>query len=116
MDMTTAISLAEFQDRRRRLLHALDGAIGVVFAGDGAPPLSGHWTPDWNFHYLCGIGDEPGAVLLFDAKAEDPKRQCVLLLKPRNPDTERWDGYRDELDERFRKKTGFETVLRTPIL
>ncbi len=111
-----AISLEEFKGRRAQVLRALDGAIAIALAGDGAPPLTGHWTPDWNFCYLTGIRDEPGAAVLFDPRSEDPKRQCVLLLKPRNPDTERWDGFRDDLDESLRKRTGFDTILRTTML
>src|SRR5262249_39103331 len=76
------IPLSEFVSRRERLLESLDGAIGLVFAGDGAPPLSGVWQPDWNFYYLTGIRDEPGAVLFLDREAADARRRAILFLKP----------------------------------
>jgi Xaa-Pro aminopeptidase len=107
------IEIAEFVARRERALEALDGAVGLVFAGDGPPSLSGVWEPDWNFYYLTGIRDEPGAIVLFDPGAEDPRRRTVLFLKPLNPEIEEWDGLRDRLSENLKRRTGFETVQRT---
>jgi Xaa-Pro aminopeptidase len=106
------IDLGEFQARRRRIMDEIGDAVAIVFAGDGPPPLSGRWDPDWNFYYLCGIRDEPGAAILFDPKAEDPRRRCILFLRPLNPELEEWDGYRDRISEGLRKQTGFDTVMR----
>lgn len=107
------VPLSEFIQRRERLLKALDGAIGLVFAGDGAPPLSGVWQPDWNFYYLTGIRDEPGAALLLDSAAADPRRRAILFLKPLNPEIDEWDGFRDRVSHALKAQTGFETVMRT---
>lgn len=110
------IEVNEYRQRRNDVLTKLDGAIGLVLAGDGAPPLSGVWKPDSSFAYLTGITDEPGAAVLFDGKNPDPKRRCVLFLKPRNPEMEAWDGYRDPLTAALRARTGFDAVLRTTLL
>jgi len=110
------ITKDEFHQRRQLCLTKLDGAVGLVLAGDGAPPLSGHWKPDAHFAYLTGITDEPGAAVLFDPKNPDPSRRCILFLKPRNPETEAWDGYRDPLTAALRARTGFDAVLRTTLL
>lgn len=107
------IDIREFQARRKRVMEAIGDGVAVVFAGDGAPPLSGVWEPDWNFYYLTGIRDEPGAAVLFDPRSEDPKRRCILFLRPLNPELEAWDGYRDRVSESLRRQTGFETVMRT---
>lgn len=107
------IDIKELQARRQQVLTQLKGAVAVVFSGDGAPPLSGRWEPDWNFYYLTGIRDEPGAAVLFDPKSEDPKRQCILFLRPLNPELEEWDGYRDRVSESLRKQTGFQSIMRT---
>jgi Xaa-Pro aminopeptidase len=107
------IEISEFQSRRQRVLDELKDGIAIVFAGDGAPPLSGHWTPDWNFYYLTGIRDEPGAAVFFDPKNPDPKRRAILFLKPLNPEIEEWDGYRDRVSAKLKQQTGFETVMRT---
>jgi len=106
------ITVKEYQARRDRVLRALRGAVGVVLAGDGAPPLQGFWQPNVHFEYLTGIKDEPGAAILFDPGSEDPKRRMILLLKPLNPEMEAWDGYRDPIGRVLKERTGFETVLR----
>jgi len=110
--MDTAIKLSEYQARRKKVLTGLKGAVGVVFAGEGAPPLLGEWMPDMDFRYLTGLDDEPGAMVFFDASNPDPRRRIVLLLKPVDPEIDVWDGYRDLVSEKLRKKTGFETVMR----
>ncbi|MGD0093669.1 MAG: Xaa-Pro peptidase family protein [Planctomycetota bacterium] len=110
------ISLEEYQRRRATVLKQLKGQVGVVLAGEGAPPLSGRWRPDANFLYLTGLESEPGAAVLFDPTAESPKRQCVLFLRPLNPERERWDGYREQICEALKARTGFETVVRADAL
>ena len=116
MNIGDGIALSEFVQRRERVLKALGGSVGLVLAGDGAPPLSGKWQPDWNFYYLTGIRDEAGATILLDPKAEDPKKRSVLFLKPLNPELEEWDGLRDRISEGLKKATGFQTVLRAGAL
>lgn len=110
------IPVAEYVRRRTAILRGLKGAVGIVLASDGAPPLLGRWEPDPSFYYLTGLHDEPGGVVLFDPKNPDPTRQCVLLLKPRNPELEVWDGYRDSIGGALRAQLGFERVMRLPAL
>ncbi len=107
------IGLGEFRARRERVLQELKGAVGVVFAGEGAAPLLGVWRPDTSFEYLTGITGEPGAGVLLDPGAEDPKRRCVLFLRPMNPEMEAWDGHRDTIGGALRARSGFEAVQRT---
>jgi Xaa-Pro aminopeptidase len=104
---------AEYRARRDKVLGALKGSVGLVLSGEGAPPLMGFWQPASHFEYLTGIKDEPGAAVLFDAEHEDPKKRCVLFLRPLNPEMEAWDGYRDTISQALKDKTGFETVLRS---
>jgi Xaa-Pro aminopeptidase len=105
------IDLSEFAGRRERVLAGLNGAVGLVLAGEkGAPD---HFEPDWNFYYLTGIRDEPGAAVLLDPGAEDPKRRAVLFLKPLNPEVDEWDGFRDRIGSALKSGTGFETILRS---
>lgn len=83
--------------------------VGLVFAGDGGEGFK----PDPHFAYLTGITSEPGACVLFDPAHPDPKRRCVLFLKPLNSELEVWDGYRDPISESLRERHGFSAVLRT---
>ena len=106
------IPTAEYAARRQTLLSQLGGAAAVVFAGDGHAPLKGRWFPDRNFYYLTGIADEPGAAVLFDPSAEDPKKQITLFLRPVNPEVDRWDGYRDEISTHLKASTGFTHIMR----
>ncbi len=106
------IAVTEYRDRRERLLRALKGSAAVVFAGEGSAPLVGRWQAHRHFLYLTGIDNEPGAAVLFDPSAEDPKRRIVLFLKPLNIEAEKWDGYRGEIGPELKEKTGFATIMR----
>ncbi len=114
--VSTAIALDEFIARRNRVFKALKGSAAIVFAGDGGAPLLGRWRPDQHFFYLTGIETEPGAAVLFDPSAEDPKRRIVLFLRPLNIEVERWDGYREQIGPELKEKTGFETVMRANMI
>jgi Xaa-Pro aminopeptidase len=109
---TPSITPTEYRDRRERVLSALRNSVGLVLAGDGAPPLLGAWQASSHFEYLTGIKDEPGAALLFDPAHEDPKKRCTLFLRPLNPELEAWDGYRETISQKLKDTTGFDTVLR----
>jgi len=111
-----SIPLSEYIARRQRVLKELQGAVGVVFAGEGAPPLLGRWRPDFNFYYLTGLSNEAGAAVVFFPGADDPKRRCALFLRPLNAEMERWDGYRERIASPLKQRTGFETIMRSNAL
>ncbi len=113
---TLTITTAEYRSRREKVLGALKGSVGLVLAGDGAPPLMGFWQASSHFEYLSGIKDEAGAAVLFDPWHADPKKRCILFLRPLNPELEAWDGYRETIGQALKDKTGFETVLRATAL
>ena len=112
------ISIAEYRERRQRLLDALGGAAAVVFGGTETPssyPM-GRWTTDRHFWYLTGLDYESGAAVVFDPSAEDPDRRVTLFLRSRDPEVERWDGPRSPLDSALKAKTGFKSINRTGAL
>lgn len=111
-----SIPAAEFAARRRRVLESLKGAVGVVFAGDADPHLELAYRPHAHFEYLSGVTDEPGALILFDPSHPQASKRITLLLRPLNPEVEKWDGFRHELGSALRARTGFETVVRTTML
>lgn len=115
-DRRASIEIPEYQARRERVLKALKGEVAVVFAGQGSPPLLGRWHPNTHFYYLTGLQDEAGAAILFDPVSEDPRRRCVLFLRPVDPEAERWDGYREMIGAGLKASTGFQTILRNGAL
>ncbi len=110
------IKVEEFAARRSRVLKSLKGAVGLVLAGDGSPPLRGSWEAHSDFFYLTGIRDENGAAILFDKSNPDPRRRIVLFLRPTDPELDQWDGFRDLISKDLRTKTGFESIMRTTYL
>lgn len=111
-----SIPVSEFVQRRERVLKSLKGAVGMVFAGDGTELRVGTWRPNQHFFYLTGLDTEQGAAVLFNPAAEDPNKRCILFLRPLNPEMDRWDGYRDEINSVLRATTGFTKVFRTNML
>jgi len=117
-DSHVAIPLDEYRRRREQLLEALEGAAAVVFAGTD-PHLdlvNARWRTDRLFWYLTGLDCESGAAVLFDPSAEDPERRITLFLRPRDPESERWEGPRDPLGSSLKRKTGFSSLERTSSL
>jgi len=118
-DKDLGITVSEYAKRREKVLRALDGATGLVLAGNGAAcadlPGSSRQT-DSHFWYLTGLDQETGAAVLFDPSAEDPDRRITLFLRPRDPEVERWNGARSPLDSALRAKTGFSHLARTASL
>lgn len=116
MRMLEGVPVSEFAKRREAVLKSLKGSVGIVMAGEHAPPLRGDWDPNFHFLYLTGIRDEVGAMVFFDPSAPDPDRRVILLLRPTNPEMDQWDGFREPLGKALRERTGFKTVLRTLML
>ena len=107
------IPVAEYIDRRARLLKSLNGAAALVTAGEHPSPEIGRWRPDLNFFYLTGISGESGAAVLFDPSNEDAKKRIILFLRPLNTELERWDGFRPQIGRELKERSGFETVMRS---
>ncbi len=114
--MRKTLGLDDYRARRDRVLASLNGAVGVFFAGDAAVPADGAWKAHATFEYLTGIANEPGACVVFDPQAENPSRECVLFLRPLNPEIEVYDGRREAISGALRERYGFRTVLRTTML
>ncbi len=101
------IPTSEYAARRRKLLKQLKDGIGVVFAGEAQ---GDHFIPNPNFEYLTGITGEPGARLVLDPKSRS-RKEC-LYLRHRDPDVERWDGERPEINSELKEETGIDSILR----
>lgn len=62
MRILDGVSISEYAKRREAVLKSLKGSLGVVMAGDHAPPLRGDWDPNFHFLYLTGITDRKSVV------------------------------------------------------
>lgn len=109
----TPISRDEFKARRDRVMQALEGSVGLLYAGE---PKGETFECDACFAYLTGVTNEPGAALLLDPKGENPDRRAVLFLKSRDPEMEAWEGYRDPINSALKERHGFTAVMRLPSL
>jgi len=106
-----------YRERRRRLMSEMKGGVAVLYSAttiDPAGALSGLARQGSDFSYLTGMQDEVGAALVL-APSERTHRE-FLLLAPRNPETERWEGLRLPLGQSVRRRTGFENLMRTDYL
>ncbi len=108
------ITKKEYAARRTKVCKALNGAAGLVFAGETNAHLESSWRPHSYFEYLTGIMNESGAVLLLDPSNKATTRREILFLVPRDPEKEQWDGLRQSVGIELRKETGFATIMRTP--
>jgi Xaa-Pro aminopeptidase len=97
-----------YKARRAKLMATLGKGIAVLYAR-GKEDRDGY-RQDSDFEYLTGV-NEAGAILILAPQERTYKE--FLLLKPRNPESERWVGERMPLSAALRKKTGFEKIRRT---
>jgi Xaa-Pro aminopeptidase len=90
--------MTPFAERRRRLLERISGA--AVFP---SPPITyrnadvqNEFRQDSDLYYLTGLA-EPDSVLVL-APAHPTLKQ-VLFMRPRDPDSEIWDGPREGTED-----------------
>src|SRR5690625_1282241 len=121
--MATSNREPDYAERRRRLIEDLGGdgvlvlpASPEIVVGRG---LELPYRPDADLLYLTGY-DEPEAVLLLGAL--DNEERCVLFVRPRDPEIERWSGVRRD-PESIAAELGLHVYARpgpdgrlTPIL
>jgi Xaa-Pro aminopeptidase len=87
-----------FAERRRRLLERITGT--AVFS---SPPITyrngdveNEFRQDSDLYYLTGLA-EPDSVLVLSAS--HPTLKQVLFMRPRDPDSEVWDGPRAGIED-----------------
>jgi Xaa-Pro aminopeptidase len=107
-----SIPLSEYAERRASLRRALKSSVGVVFAGEPADPLHGDFRAHPHFEYLTGMADEHGAILVLDPANPVENLREILVLRPLNPELEKWDGLRLGITKALKDKTGFKVILR----
>jgi Xaa-Pro aminopeptidase len=98
-----------YQNRRTRLMSALGGCLAVISSQGEVSGITEDYRQDSDFYWLTGV-NEPNAHLVLQPKS--PYRKVTLVLKPRDPEAERWTGPRDPVSPELLKKYGVDRVLR----
>jgi Xaa-Pro aminopeptidase len=83
-----------FAERRRRIAETVnDGVLVLVASPEVTRSHDTHYTyrPGSDLLWLTGY-DEPGCVAVFSP--QHPETPFVLFVRPRNKDSEIWDGHR----------------------
>lgn len=90
-----SITLQEYARRRRRLMDAMEtDSIAILPA---APQrhrnrdVEYHFRQDSDFWYLSGFAEPDAVMALIPGRAHG---EFVLFCREKNPDAERWNGYR----------------------
>jgi Xaa-Pro aminopeptidase len=115
-------NLADYHERRARLVGSTRGGIVALFGYDEADIAASVTTFHQNeeFYYLTGW-NEPGAMMLLVPKAAAPNQpqgleEEILYVPPRDPLLEKWNGPRlDPQDPAAPGQTGFATVRSTSL-
>lgn len=98
-----------YQERRARLIQALGGCVAVLSAQGEVSGITEDYRQDADFYWLTGV-NEPHAHLVLLPKSA--YRKVVLLLKPRDPEAERWTGPRAPLSPELAATYGVDRVQR----
>lgn len=104
-DVPPEIPASVYRARRDRLMRELGPCVGFMAAQPGADGAI-----DEDFFYLTGV-TESGAQLVL-APREAVSKQW-LYLRSRDPEAERWEGYREPMNHGLRARYGFDYVGRT---
>jgi Xaa-Pro aminopeptidase len=90
--------MSVFAERRRRLLERINGT--AIFPSPSITYRNGdvenEFRQDSDLYYLTGFS-EPDCVLVLSSS--HPTLKQVLFVRPRDPDSEAWDGPRAGVDE-----------------
>jgi Xaa-Pro aminopeptidase len=98
-----------YQERRARVVKALEGCIGVIAAQGEVSGVTEDFRQDGDFYWLTGI-NEPNAYLVFAPKA--PFNKVTLYLQARDPEKERWTGPREAISPDLIARYGVDKVRR----
>jgi Xaa-Pro aminopeptidase len=107
-DVTPDIPASVYAKRRERLMQKLGDCVGAIKSHEQAGEY-GDATDKW-FFYLTGVR-ESGAVLVLAPR--EPIYRQQLEFRPRDAEGEIWEGYREPMSLRLRKKYGVDHVGRT---
>ncbi|MEW5702196.1 MAG: Xaa-Pro peptidase family protein [Candidatus Zixiibacteriota bacterium] len=95
-----------FHQRRLALLDSLKDGLAVL-CSQGEMTADGYRAVG-NFWYLTGR-DEPGAILVLQPGTPEDE---ILLLRPRDPESEQWTGERPALTESLQVAWSFDRIRR----
>ncbi|MDR5755962.1 aminopeptidase P N-terminal domain-containing protein [Caballeronia sp. LZ035] len=98
-ELVQPIAVGVYRARRERVLAALRAQGGGVAILPTAPEVMRNRDTDYPFrhdsylYYLTGF-NEPEAVLVLDADAQDGEPASILFCREKNAERETWEGFR----------------------
>ncbi len=98
-----------YQARRAKVLAELGGCVALISSQGETSGVTEDYRQDADFLWLTGV-NEPDAHLVLQPKS--PYRKVTLLLKPRDPEAERWTGPREPIAPDLLRKYGVDRVVR----
>ncbi len=104
------IGMDTFEARRQALMDSIGEGTAVLYS-QGRDSEAGY-RADGDFWYLTGI-DEEGAILILSPNEE---YRTVLFLPSRDPEAERWSGWRPDLTDSLMQAWGFDDIRRVNAL
>jgi len=104
------IGMDTFKARRQALIDSIGEGTAVLYS-QGWHSEAGY-RADGDFWYLTGI-DEEDAILML---SPNHTYREVLFLPSRDPEAERWSGWRPELTDSLMQEWGFDDIRRLDAL
>eukprot|EP00123_Amoebidium_parasiticum_P015012 comp22739_c1_seq1/m.35454 comp22739_c1_seq1/g.35454 ORF comp22739_c1_seq1/g.35454 comp22739_c1_seq1/m.35454 type:complete len:494 (-) comp22739_c1_seq1:502-1983(-) len=100
-EVTPGTTLREYQKRRKALMDSLPEHSLVVVPGHPLMFMSADipypFRQHSDFSYLCGF-QEPDGLLLLKSTTKDADPQVVMVVPPKDPHSELWNGPRSGVE------------------
>jgi hypothetical protein len=90
-----------YRERRERVMKELGGCVAVLAAQGETIGVTDAFRQDGDFLWLTGL-EEADAWLLLAPTAK--YNRTMLVLRPRDPEAERWTGPREPLSPALRER------------
>jgi len=94
--MVAGCPVAEYRERRAALMKSLPPGALAIFPGASKMMMSRNipyrFRQDSDMQYFSGFREPDGVLMVRSSRGSCDEVHSTLVLPPRNPNTERWDG------------------------
>jgi Xaa-Pro aminopeptidase len=103
-DVPAELPMEVYAQRRERLMQRIGNCVAAIRSVRKDDQV------DPNFFYLTGLDDDEAVLVL---APNEPIFRQTLALRPRDPEAEIWEGYREPMSAKLRLKYRVDAVGRT---